>query len=142
METEPSIKGGSVSVCGGTNGAVSLTGGSIQGCKVHGNTGTGVFSASTTGFSVLDNWIYGNGLDGISVDLGSTIVGSFQDELPDLPTWSREFSGTFQQSFGYRLEEVIHRLFEAGDADARRTRDRRGSPAQSGTIALAPGVPE
>jgi hypothetical protein len=54
--------------------------------------------------------------------IGSTIVGSFQDELPDLPTWSRDFSHSFSQSFGYRLEDVIHRLFEPGEAGSSRTR--------------------
>ena len=54
--------------------------------------------------------------------IGKTIVGSFQDELPDVPTWGATFADTFEQSFGYRLEPVIHRLFEPGDADARRTR--------------------
>jgi hypothetical protein len=46
--------------------------------------------------------------------LGTTIVGSFQDELPDLPTWGRDFT----QSFG----PVVHHLFEPGGADAQRTR--------------------
>src|SRR5581483_10333822 len=54
--------------------------------------------------------------------IGTTIVGSFQDELPDLPTWGSTFAETFAQQFGYRIEPVIHRLFEEGDADSRRTR--------------------
>ncbi|HWP41164.1 MAG TPA: hypothetical protein VNL70_09580, partial [Tepidisphaeraceae bacterium] len=54
--------------------------------------------------------------------IGTTIVGSFQDELPDLPTWGPSFADTFADAFGYRLEQVIHRLFEPGDAEARRTR--------------------
>jgi hypothetical protein len=54
--------------------------------------------------------------------IGKTIIGSFQDELPDLPTWSPDFAETFSASLGYRLEDVMHRLFEAGDADSRRTR--------------------
>ncbi|WP_428938671.1 hypothetical protein [Fontivita pretiosa] len=54
--------------------------------------------------------------------IGTTIVGSFQDELPDLPTWGRTFADSFADAFGYRLEQVIHRLFEPGDAEARRTR--------------------
>jgi hypothetical protein len=46
--------------------------------------------------------------------LGTTIVGSFQDELPDLPTWGRDFAD--------RFGPVIHHLFEPGGAEARRTR--------------------
>src|SRR5258705_169142 len=47
--------------------------------------------------------------------LGSTIVGSFQDELPDLPGWGGDFAVTFSAKFGYDLKRVIHRLFEEGD---------------------------
>lgn len=54
--------------------------------------------------------------------LGRTIVGSFQDELPDLPTWSIAFGESFASTFGYRIESVIHRLFEEGNDDSRRTR--------------------
>ncbi len=54
--------------------------------------------------------------------LGNTIVGSFQDELADMPTWSANFPDTFAEKFGYRLEPVIHRLFEPGDFESRRTR--------------------
>ncbi len=54
--------------------------------------------------------------------LGTTIVGSFQDELPNLPTWGPTFSETFAQRFGYGLEERIADLFEAGGERARRTR--------------------
>ena len=54
--------------------------------------------------------------------IGKTIVGSFQDELPELPTWGSTFADTFAAAFGYRLESVIHHLFEEGDAAARRTR--------------------
>jgi hypothetical protein len=54
--------------------------------------------------------------------LGTTIVGSFQDELPDLPTWGPTFAQTFAAKHGYSLEAVIHRLFEPGDAASRRTR--------------------
>ncbi len=54
--------------------------------------------------------------------IGSTIVGSFQDELPNLPTWGSTFADSFAAAFGYRLESVIHHLFEEGDATAARTR--------------------
>lgn len=54
--------------------------------------------------------------------LGTTIPGSFQDELPDLPTWNRTFAQSFEDAFGYRITDVIHHLFEEGGDDARRTR--------------------
>ncbi|MDB5325180.1 MAG: hypothetical protein JWM57_749 [Phycisphaerales bacterium] len=54
--------------------------------------------------------------------IGKTIVGSFQDELPELPTWGPTFADSFAAVFGYRLESVVHHLFEEGNAAARRTR--------------------
>lgn len=54
--------------------------------------------------------------------IGKTIVGSFQDELPELPTWGVDFAESFQQTYGYDLRKVIHRLFEPGDDQSRLTR--------------------
>lgn len=45
-------------------------------------------------------------------DLGTTIVGSFQDELPSVPTWSQDFATEFADRAGYRLEPVISALFD------------------------------
>lgn len=54
---------------------------------------------------------------------GTTIVGSFQDELPELPTWGATFADSFFEVYGYRLEPRVHHLFEpGGDLEARRTR--------------------
>ncbi|MGC4033082.1 MAG: hypothetical protein QM754_15365 [Tepidisphaeraceae bacterium] len=54
--------------------------------------------------------------------IGTTIVGSFQDELPELPTWGSRFAETFADAFGYRIEDRLHHLFEEGDTAAGRTR--------------------
>lgn len=58
--------------------------------------------------------------------LGSTIVGSFQDELPSMPTWSATFAEQFRARRGYDLLEQITALWGDGDpavrADYQRTR--------------------
>ena len=60
--------------------------------------------------------------------LGGTIVGSFQDELPSMPTWSRQFAAQFAARRGYRIEPRLAELWEdaaqAGElrADYQRTR--------------------
>jgi hypothetical protein len=51
--------------------------------------------------------------------LGTTIIGSFQDELPDLPTWGTTFADTFAEARGYRLEDRLHHLFEGDTTEAR-----------------------
>lgn len=58
--------------------------------------------------------------------LGSTIVGSFQDELPSLPTWSAGFADEFAHRRGYDLLPVLPALWgdqpTAVRADYQRTR--------------------
>ncbi|GAA4617120.1 hypothetical protein GCM10023195_76280 [Actinoallomurus liliacearum] len=53
--------------------------------------------------------------------LGSVIVGSFQDELPALPTWSPHFAEEFERRRGYDLTPYLPVLWtgEPGGADVR-----------------------
>lgn len=53
---------------------------------------------------------------------GDVIVGSFQDELPTLPTWSPVFREAFQAQAGYDLLDRIECLFEGEDDRAQRVR--------------------
>ncbi|MGW6773486.1 glycosyl hydrolase [Streptomyces sp. NPDC055037] len=46
--------------------------------------------------------------------LGTVVVGSFQDELPSLPTWSTEFADTFRRQRGYDLVPHLDALYEDG----------------------------
>jgi hypothetical protein len=48
---------------------------------------------------------------------GPVITGLFQDELPHLPTWGKEFAETFAAARGYDLVERIACLWE-GEGDA------------------------
>ncbi len=47
-------------------------------------------------------------------ELGSVIVGSFQDELPAMPTWSAGFTGAFTHTHGYDLLDHLPSLWERG----------------------------
>jgi len=44
--------------------------------------------------------------------LGSVVVGSFQDELPALPTWSRDFAEAFRDRRGHDLTVVLDALYQ------------------------------
>ncbi|MEQ4209915.1 hypothetical protein [Actinopolymorpha sp. B9G3] len=45
--------------------------------------------------------------------LGTVIVGSFQDELPNLPSWGPAYADEFARRRGYRMEDTIAALWEA-----------------------------
>ncbi|MEP6987417.1 MAG: hypothetical protein ABI970_17565, partial [Chloroflexota bacterium] len=53
---------------------------------------------------------------------GDVIVGSFQDELPSMLTWSSVFSESFRQIKGYDLTESMIALWEGEDAHAEQVR--------------------
>ena len=53
---------------------------------------------------------------------GSAIVGSFQDELPNLATWSTDFAEAFVERKGYDLLEQLIALWEGTDDQAERVR--------------------
>lgn len=46
--------------------------------------------------------------------LGTVVVGSFQDELPALPSWSAGFADAFLRRRGYDLVERLDALYEDG----------------------------
>ncbi len=53
---------------------------------------------------------------------GDVIVGSFQDELPSMPTWSADFGASFAMQHGYALESQLLALFEADVPNAAQVR--------------------
>ncbi|MBM4412952.1 MAG: hypothetical protein FJ040_05830 [Chloroflexi bacterium] len=53
---------------------------------------------------------------------GSVIVGSFQDELPSMPTWSADFAQSFAQALGYDVDAHLIALFEGDDAHSQQVR--------------------
>lgn len=53
---------------------------------------------------------------------GDVIVGSFQDELPTMPTWGPTFAESFRQRTGYDLHDHLEWLYDGEDAHAQRVR--------------------
>ena len=53
---------------------------------------------------------------------GDVIVGSFQDELPHLPSWGATFAETFREEFGIDLLEHLDALYEEGGEESARLR--------------------
>ncbi len=58
----------------------------------------------------------------LSKFIGEVIVGSFQDELPSLPTWSPSFADEFATRRGYRLETQLAALWEDFGTESARVR--------------------
>ncbi|MFF2330934.1 MULTISPECIES: hypothetical protein [unclassified Streptomyces] len=55
--------------------------------------------------------------------LGNVVVGSFQDELPTLPTWSTGFADAFLRRRGYAVTARLDALYgDSTDPDAHRVR--------------------
>ncbi|MDL4774404.1 glycosyl hydrolase [Actinomadura xylanilytica] len=50
--------------------------------------------------------------------LGTVIAGSFQDELPSLPTWSEPFAEEFEKRRGYDLTPHLAVLWDGGPSGA------------------------
>jgi ribose/xylose/arabinose/galactoside ABC-type transport system permease subunit len=46
---------------------------------------------------------------------GDVIVGSFQDELPSMPTWCHDFATSFAAAYGYDIVPKLIALFEGED---------------------------
>src|SRR5690606_21907869 len=59
--------------------------------------------------------VYGEYEKRASQYFGKSIAGSFQDELPSLPSWSRDFLARFRQRWGYSIEPLIIALWEMDD---------------------------
>lgn len=58
----------------------------------------------------------------VSDFFGDVIVGSFQDELPSLPTWGAGFLEAFRKQTGYDLSDHLGLLWEGEDPQAQRVR--------------------
>jgi hypothetical protein len=77
--------------------------------------------------------VHGRFEERVGAWFGSTIAGSFQDELPDLPTWGPDFAERFASLAGYEPLPRLAALFEdEGDgfrADYHRVRGALGEAA-------------
>ncbi|HEX7008507.1 MAG TPA: hypothetical protein VF184_00905, partial [Phycisphaeraceae bacterium] len=66
--------------------------------------------------------IHGQFEQRVGAYLGNAIAGSFQDELPHLPTWSSDFAQCFQDKYGYDLRDHLWMLWQGDHAQAFHTR--------------------
>lgn len=62
--------------------------------------------------SLLIDRVHGEFERKVGEYLGTTIRGSFQDELPNMPTWSPRFESTFAQRYGYEIGASLEKLFD------------------------------
>lgn len=71
----------------------------------------------------LIDFVHGEYERRVPEHVGTTIVGSFQDELPAMPTWSATFAERFRDETGYDLVACLPALWD------------HGSPASAGVRA-------
>ncbi|MEU0568061.1 glycosyl hydrolase, partial [Nonomuraea sp. NPDC005983] len=62
--------------------------------------------------------------------LGGVIAGSFQDELPTIPTWSADFAAEFERRRGYDLVPHLPMLWQDGGEAGRVRRDYQRTRAE------------
>ncbi|WP_433469540.1 glycosyl hydrolase [Spirillospora sp. CA-128828] len=72
--------------------------------------------------AVLLDRVHGEFARRLGHRLGNVIAGSFQDELPALPTWSEGFAGEFERRRGYDVTPHLEALWGDGGRDALRVR--------------------
>ncbi|WP_248927519.1 hypothetical protein [Paenibacillus hamazuiensis] len=93
-------------------------------------TGDYTYAAVRQGFNWLDpaaaaeliDRVHGEMERRFPHDLGKTIAGSFQDELPPLPLWTPKLSMLYEERFGEALAPLLPTLFDPlpGSATVRR----------------------
>lgn len=80
-----------------------------------------VYAAVRQGFNWLDpaatkqliDRVHGEMERRFSLDLGKTIAGSFQDELPPLPLWTPELPILYKERFGEELTPLLPALYDS-----------------------------
>ncbi|MFD7637411.1 glycosyl hydrolase, partial [Streptomyces sp. NPDC059873] len=81
---------------------------------LHHHTALGFDYLGTDACAALLAGVHGEFERRLGDRLGTVVVGSFQDELPSLPTWSAEFADTFRRLRGYDLVPHLDALYEDG----------------------------
>lgn len=66
----------------------------------------------TTACAALLDEVHGEFERRLGDRLGSVVVGSFQDELPSVPTWSADFAARFEARYGYDLRDRLGALWD------------------------------
>lgn len=78
---------------------------------VHAGT-SGFDYFSTQACAALLDQVHGTMEKAVGHWFGRTIGGFFQDELPPMPTWGRDFAATFAEAYGYDLLPLLWALWE------------------------------
>jgi hypothetical protein len=97
-----------------------------------GTSGFDYFSASACA-ALLDQ-VHGTMEKAVGHRFGRSIGGFFQDELPPMPTWGRDFAATFAEAYGYDLLPRLWALWEP-DPSPEAARVRRDYHAHRATLA-------
>ncbi|MQA79323.1 MAG: hypothetical protein GEV10_12740 [Streptosporangiales bacterium] len=99
------------------DGAARWTGGPARVTLVHaGVSGFDYFGAEACA-ALLDQ-VHGELERRVGLWFGRSIHGFFQDELPAMPTWGRDFAETFADAYGYDLVPWLWALWEGTDPKA------------------------
>ena len=77
---------------------------------------------STEACAALIDAIHGEFDRRVREYIGDVIVGSFQDELPSMPTWGRGFREAFQRLRGYDIVPYLAALWEDGGREGEKVR--------------------
>ncbi|MFJ4921499.1 hypothetical protein [Streptomyces sp. NPDC088725] len=113
-----------------TDGAVHWSGGPAEITLVHCGAGGFDYFGEAACAALLDR-VHGTLERHAGRWFGSVIGGFFQDELPAMPTWGRDFAATFTETYGYDPVPELWALWED---------ETDGAGADAGTAAQAARV--
>ncbi|MFE7469319.1 hypothetical protein ACFU6R_35170 [Streptomyces sp. NPDC057499] len=106
-----------------TDGSVRAPGGGRWRLTLHHDEALGFDYLGAGACAALLDRVHGEFERRLGGLLGSVVVGSFQDELPSLPTWSAGFAEAFRRLRGYDITDRLDALYtDTADPDAGRVR--------------------
>ncbi|TCN36905.1 alpha-L-rhamnosidase-like protein [Kribbella orskensis] len=108
---------------------VSVTGDGVE-CEASLESTLSLFYETDHGFDYLGreactallDQVHGEFARRLGDRLGKVVVGSFQDELPSVPTWSASFADEFVSRYGYDLRDRLAALWGSPLPDADQVR--------------------
>ncbi|MEU5643772.1 hypothetical protein [Streptomyces milbemycinicus] len=104
-----------------TGGAARWSGGPAEITLVHSGVSGFDYFGEAACAALLDR-VHGTLERHVGKWFGRAIGGFFQDELPAMPTWGRDFAASFAEVYGYDLVPELWALWEGEDPHAARVR--------------------
>ncbi len=102
----------------GDDGSVTWSGGAGRLCLCYAQS-RGFDYYDETACAALIDTVLGEFRRRAEKWFGPVITGLFQDELPHMPSWGKEFARTFAEAYDYDIVHVMASLWEGeGDEDA------------------------